>query len=88
MDPTIHHTLPQPGALAAQVGKPQASRLRRNKFRTASRSWIPWHSLVHDRWREVVGPGRGVVVGPEAGIDLGDDDLPIRRPELVDFLGK
>src|SRR5713226_7287765 len=88
MDPKIHHTLLQPAVPTSQAVTPQALRLLRKEFRTESQSGSPFNSLIHDRGCEVVGPSRGVVVAPEAGIDLGDDDLPIRGAELVNFLGK
>src|SRR5713101_4831688 len=88
MDPKFHHTLAQPAVSTPQAAMPQASWLPRNKFRHESQRGSPLNSLIHDRGCEVVGPSRGVVVAPEAGIDLRDDDLPIRGAELVNFLGK
>ena len=44
--------------------------------------------LVHDGAGQMVRPVGGVVVGPDAGIYLGDDDLVVRRPEFVDLLGE
>src|SRR5271169_1509010 len=35
-----------------------------------------------------MGPVGGVVVGPDAGVNLGDDDLRVGSAELVDFLGE
>src|SRR5277367_1220381 len=44
--------------------------------------------LVHDGASQVMGPVGGVVVGPDAGVNLGDDDLRVGSAELVDFLGE
>src|ERR1700684_3364794 len=41
--------------------------------------------LIHDGASQVMGPVGGVVVGPDAGVDLGDDDLGVWGAELVDF---
>ena len=45
-------------------------------------------SLVHDRLGQMMWPRRGVIVGPEAGVDLGNDDLLVFWANIIDFFAE
>src|ERR1700758_2549244 len=46
------------------------------------------NTLIHDGFCEVMRPSSGVVMRPEARIDLRNDHLRVGRAKLVDFLAK
>src|SRR5271169_2463045 len=45
-------------------------------------------ALVHDGASQVMGPVGGVVMRPDAGVNLRNDDLCVGCAKLIDFLGE
>ncbi len=49
---------------------------------------LPGLRSVHDRFGQMMRPPGGVIVGPQTGVDLGNDDLLLLRANIVDLFAE
>ena len=49
---------------------------------------LPGLRSVHDRFGQMMRPPGGVIVGPQAGVDLRNDDLLVLRTNMVDLFAE